>query len=811
MEGLTIMEKINKYTYISLFSSAGVGCYGFKMNGFECIATNELLKERLNIQRCNNKCKYDEGYILGDITNSDTQKKLYEQIDFWYKNEGIKKVDVVIATPPCQGMSSVNLKKNDETKRNSLVVEAIEIVKNIEPKIFIFENVKNFMTTFCINKNEEAMTISDAINSNLADKYNIYSRVINFKNYGVPSSRPRTIVIGTLKSLHNISPLNLFPVGCPQQTLREVIGELECLEFGEISNNDIYHQFRPYDLYMREWISTLKEGQTAYDNPEHLKPYTIKDGKKVIISGGSMGNKYRRMFWDQPANCITTRNDQLASQNTIHPEQDRVLSIRELMRVMSIPDDFKWSDENINNLSDVDRKKYLKKYELKIRRSIGEAVPTKIMYQIAKKSKQMLDFERFVSEENMRVDLNNYYIQSYIYEHNIENANKTGAFYTPQSVVFESLKYVDLTGKNNFSILEPSVGMGAYIPQIIALLGDSTDVTIDLCDINGSTLTRLKEIISLLDYNEKQIKFNFIEDDFLLTNKIKPRYDLIVANPPYVKLKGKEILKYRQISEDKTLYNTFGLFMERMANMSNEIVLIIPKYFLMTPEFNNLRNKYKEKGIVSIVDFGVCFFKEVFIEIISIHFKSDYNNKLIVEDLRENKYIEHEQNYIQHDKMWIIYRNHWFDEYIKTLKLDVFDYFRDRQLRKNDLQSAGKIRVLKSKNLNDVGDIVNIDKYDSFIDDIDVYNVKKYLNSNNIIMTNFTYNTRAAYLPKDTIVNGSLAILTLKNENDKKYIDLSLYSSDDFRRYYAIVKNNSKFTINIDKNSIYYIGVKNGK
>lgn len=245
--------------------------------------------------------------------------------------------------------------------------------------------------------------------------------------------------------------------------------------------------------------------------------------------------------------------------------------------------------------------------------------------------------------------------------------------------------------------------------------------------------------------------------------------------------------------------------------MSNEIVLIIPKYFLMTPEFNNLRNKYKEKGIVSIVDFGVCFFKEVFIEIISIHFKSDYNNKLIVEDLRENKYIEHEQNYIQHDKMWIIYRNHWFDEYIKTLKLDVFDYFRDRQLRKNDLQSAGKIRVLKSKNLNDVGDIVNIDKYDSFIDDIDVYNVKKYLNSNNIIMTNFTYNTRAAYLPKDTIVNGSLAILTLKNENDKKYIDLSLYSSDDFRRYYAIVKNNSKFTINIDKNSIYYIGVKNGK
>lgn len=41
------MAKTNKYTYISLFSSAGVGCYGFKMNDFDCIATNELLKERL--------------------------------------------------------------------------------------------------------------------------------------------------------------------------------------------------------------------------------------------------------------------------------------------------------------------------------------------------------------------------------------------------------------------------------------------------------------------------------------------------------------------------------------------------------------------------------------------------------------------------------------------------------------------------------------------------------------------------------------------------------------------------------------------
>ena len=51
-------------TYISLFSSAGVGCYGFKMEGFECIATNEIIDHRLEVQRANSKCRFDSGYIV---------------------------------------------------------------------------------------------------------------------------------------------------------------------------------------------------------------------------------------------------------------------------------------------------------------------------------------------------------------------------------------------------------------------------------------------------------------------------------------------------------------------------------------------------------------------------------------------------------------------------------------------------------------------------------------------------------------------------------------------------------------------------
>ena len=117
-------------TYISLFSSAGVGCYGFKLEGFECVATNELIRRRLDIQRYNNKCKYESGYICGDITSPETKEQLFSEISLWEKKEKMKRIDVVIATPPCQGMSVANHKKTStEIVRNSLVVESIKIIK----------------------------------------------------------------------------------------------------------------------------------------------------------------------------------------------------------------------------------------------------------------------------------------------------------------------------------------------------------------------------------------------------------------------------------------------------------------------------------------------------------------------------------------------------------------------------------------------------------------------------------------------------------------------------------------------------------
>lgn len=86
----------------------------------------------------------------------------------------------------------------------------------------------------------------------------------------------------------------------------------------------------------------------------------------------------------------------MASQNTIHPSDNRVFSIRELMIMMTIPNSFQWLNVPFDKLQKMkidDKRNLLKKNDLNIRKCIGEAVPTEIFNQMAKKINLYVPFE----------------------------------------------------------------------------------------------------------------------------------------------------------------------------------------------------------------------------------------------------------------------------------------------------------------------------------------------------------------------------------------------------------------------------------
>lgn len=826
-------------TYISLFSSAGVGCYGFKLEGFECVATNELIPRRLDVQRFNNKCKYDSGYICGDLTDKKIKKALFEQIELWKNKENLDRVDVVIATPPCQGMSVANHKKtSNEIVRNSLVIESIKIIKEVHPKFFIFENVPAFMKTICTDIDGADKPIAEAIYTNLGGGYSYTSRIINFKDYGACSSRQRTLVIGVSNDYaDSVSPLELYPPRKKERTLREVIGNLKPLKsFGEIDENDIYHAFRTYPKHMREWISGLKEGQSAFDNEDDAKkPHRVVNGK-IVINKQKNGDKYKRQCWDKVGPCVHTRNDQLASQNTIHPADDRVFSIRELMLMMTVPYDFKWAVDDIsvlNALPVAEKRKFLKKEEIKIRQSLGEAVPTVIFQEIAKNISTTLNtpptnnakIKRFVSEHKFGsaeklehfVSENpfNFSVSTLSRIAELSNTKRTdnAAYFTSKPLITEMMKNLSIIEKETISILEPSVGVGNFIPLILKKF-EGKNLVIDVVDIDGDSIKVLKALLKYYDIPDS-CKINFIVDDFL-KHKFEKHYDYVIGNPPFNKLKGKDInLKvYRRNAINTDTSNICSFFLEKALEIGDRVSLVFPKFLLNTPEFAKSREFLQKKDIECIIDFGEKGFPGVLVETIAI-FINNLGKKKNTHIISITKGIDiiQKQKYICDPQYpyWLIYRNKSFDQVAAKLDFDVFSVFRDRQITNKILHDKGSYWVIKSRNIRDDGHgIDHIDGYDSYIQakDLTSLSVEKFLNRDDVYLTpNMTYKPRVVKKPKNTLVNGSVAILIPKQPIQLSEKQRLFFSTNEYRCFYQIARNFQTRSLNVDACSVFFYGI----
>ena len=226
--------------------------------------------------------------------------------------------------------------------------------------------------------------------------------------------------------------------------------------------------------------------------------------------------------------------------------------------------------------------------------------------------------------------------------------------------------------------------------------------------------------------------------------------------------------------------------------------------------FQSLRDMVSKNNICNITDHGEKGFgQDVKIETISI----TINNSKKSSDVEIHSFIiksifYQKKTYIFDTKFpyWLIYRNDFFDNVCKKMHLNTFFTYRDRQITKKHTKNIGKYRVLKSRNIDNLK-IKNIPNYDTYLDKIEDFAISKFLNDDAVLVPNLTYYPRACFLPKDTIVDGSVAILKIKDNIKVSNNDLEFYSTSEFRDYYKIARNHGTRSLNIDNKSVYFFGI----
>ena len=413
---------------VSLFCSSGIGDLGLQANNIDTVVACELLPERMRLFLHNHP---EAKGFCGDIW------ELKDAIISYYQKTYNDSPFLIMATPPCQGMSSNgmgtllnNLKKGIREEfdpRNKLIVPAVDVVKALKPEWVIFENVPN-MTNTLIEDGKGVIKIIDYIKRELGNEYVGKPMVVDVADYGVPQHRSRLITVLTrnpngIKEYERKNTLIPEPSHSERDTLfskkwitlRDAIYELPAISSRKGENVDAdnpLHKVPILDDIKLSWVHNTPEGQTAMNNqcinPDCRYQQNTLHGSKHNSEGVNKANTstplycekcgallprpytvdkktgekkimkafvsaYKRMSWDVPASTLTQNFQYACSDNKLHPTQDRVLSLYEGLVIQTIAS-YPYSFEIDGKLVS----------DGLIRDTIGESVPPLLIDKIAK-------------------------------------------------------------------------------------------------------------------------------------------------------------------------------------------------------------------------------------------------------------------------------------------------------------------------------------------------------------------------------------------------------------------------------------------
>lgn len=329
-----------KISVVSLFSGGGGLDLGFIEAGYNVIWAIDNNKNAVASYKAN---------IGSHIKCADiTLEKL----------ENIPKADVVIGGPPCQSFSLAG-NRHTEDSRGRLVWQYIRIIEHIKPRAFVFENVTGLLSA----KNSTGDKILDLLKTTFEKiGYILKIRVVNAADYGVPQRRRRVIIVGMRGSnefefpspTHNETGIGLHKY----VSVADALGDLPPVSDDE--NVAIYYKKKPQNDYQRRMrrkgqkmvsehfmhtlskldryiISHVKPGGNYMDVPPSVPSKRIQRLQKE----GGHTTCYGRLEAGKPSYTINTYFNRPNVGCNIHYKENRLLSVREALRLQSFPDDYK--------------------------------------------------------------------------------------------------------------------------------------------------------------------------------------------------------------------------------------------------------------------------------------------------------------------------------------------------------------------------------------------------------------------------------------------------------------------------------------
>lgn len=331
------------YTSIELFAGAGGLALGVEKAGFNTLGLIEFDKDAADTLKKN---RPNWNVINDDIANI----SCLDLENYFSIKKG--ELDLLSGGAPCQAFSYAGKRLGLEDARGTLFYHYALFLEKLQPKMFLFENVRGLLT------HDHGKTYSTMLDIFTRAGYTIDKQVLNAWNYGVPQKRERLITIGIRNDLVGKTEYRFPKAHSYKPVLRDVL--IDCPDGPGV----------PYGEKKRKIFELVPAGGYWRD----IDPAIAKEYMKSCwdMEGGRTGI-LRRMSLDEPSLTVLTSPSQKQTERC-HPLEARPFTVRENARCQTFPDDW----EFCGNVS--------AQYK-----QVGNAVPVNLAYDIAKEIVHSLD------------------------------------------------------------------------------------------------------------------------------------------------------------------------------------------------------------------------------------------------------------------------------------------------------------------------------------------------------------------------------------------------------------------------------------